>query len=200
MRDLVHDALSSLFSYDAKLWRTLSILIRRPGQLTVDFVEGRRARYLSPLQLFAWLQAISFAAHQAFFDPRAAVTHNKSIAILILGFFVVGGLWASDARRKNSLSLALLAGIHGWSFSMVVLLVEYTFALPVSRGLTHLGLLSAGFPLGQTVTLLTIVGYIPYLFLANRRVYADSLGRGLLRTALVCLVGFGGMWILASRL
>lgn len=49
---------SDLVNFDSRLWRTLSALVFRPGQLTGDFIDGRRARYLPPVRLYL---VISFA-------------------------------------------------------------------------------------------------------------------------------------------
>src|SRR6185436_4877654 len=54
-RSLVHMAeemLVGLFNFDTKIWRTLPMVMFRPGTLTHNFVYGKRARYISPLALF----------------------------------------------------------------------------------------------------------------------------------------------------
>ena len=38
------DALDGLFSFDSRVWRTLIALVFRPGLLTVEYWQGRRAR------------------------------------------------------------------------------------------------------------------------------------------------------------
>src|SRR5262245_53733363 len=53
-RSLVHmlgEFIHSLFYLDTKLWRTLPMVVFRPGTLTRNYVYGKRARYLSPLTL-----------------------------------------------------------------------------------------------------------------------------------------------------
>jgi hypothetical protein len=47
-----------VFEIDGKLWRTLSLLVRRPGALALQFVQGRRQPYLSPLRLYLLLFVI----------------------------------------------------------------------------------------------------------------------------------------------
>lgn len=47
-----HDALHSLLHFDGKIWRTLPLLVLKPGQLTRRYVHGERARFVSPLALF----------------------------------------------------------------------------------------------------------------------------------------------------
>jgi hypothetical protein len=51
---------------EGQLWQTLSKLFFAPGALTVDYVAGRRARYLRPLQLYLMASVIVFAAVQFF--------------------------------------------------------------------------------------------------------------------------------------
>ena len=54
-RKLAHMAgefLHNLFHLDTRAWRTLPLLLFRPGQLTHDYIHGKRARYISPLAMF----------------------------------------------------------------------------------------------------------------------------------------------------
>src|SRR6266481_3827082 len=49
---LLEQALHGLFHFDGKVWRTLPPLIYAPGRITRDYIEGRRARHVSPLAMF----------------------------------------------------------------------------------------------------------------------------------------------------
>ena len=66
--ELISDAFGDLLEFDSRLWRTLIPLLRRPGQLTRDYLEGRRARYMPPFRTYLVLSIIFFVV--AFFDPR----------------------------------------------------------------------------------------------------------------------------------
>jgi len=44
-----------------QLWTTLISLLFRPGQLTVDYIAGRRQRYVRPLRLYLALSIVFFA-------------------------------------------------------------------------------------------------------------------------------------------
>ena len=46
---------------DGKAWRTLPLLAWRPGELTRRYVEGQRARFVSPLALFLFSVFLMFA-------------------------------------------------------------------------------------------------------------------------------------------
>ncbi len=49
---LVAEAVESFFHYDGRVWRTLPRLLFRPGRLTRDYLDGRRASQIPPLRLF----------------------------------------------------------------------------------------------------------------------------------------------------
>ncbi|MFQ5608877.1 MAG: DUF3667 domain-containing protein, partial [Woeseiaceae bacterium] len=66
--ELLRDAFGDLLELDSRLWRTLTPLLLRPGQLTKDYLEGRRARYMPPFRMYLVLSLIFFVV--AFFDPR----------------------------------------------------------------------------------------------------------------------------------
>lgn len=63
-RSLVHvlgEFLHSLFHFDTKVWRTLPMVLFRPGTLTRNYVYGKRARYVSPLAFFLLAVFFMFA-------------------------------------------------------------------------------------------------------------------------------------------
>ena len=65
--ELLQDAFGDLFELDSRLWRTLIPLLLRPGRLTKDYLEGRRARYMPPFRMYLVLSVVFFVV--AFFDP-----------------------------------------------------------------------------------------------------------------------------------
>lgn len=71
------EAFESISHADSRLWRTLWLLFSRPGFLTREFFEGKRARYLPPFRLYIVLSVIlvlltSLAAGDD--TPRAGAT------------------------------------------------------------------------------------------------------------------------------
>lgn len=65
--ELIRDAFGDLLEFDSRLWRTLIPLTIRPGKLTRDYLEGRRARYMPPFRTYLVLSIVFFLV--AFFDP-----------------------------------------------------------------------------------------------------------------------------------
>jgi hypothetical protein len=49
---MLEEALHGVLHFDSKSWRTLPLLIARPGELTRRYIDGQRVRYVSPLALF----------------------------------------------------------------------------------------------------------------------------------------------------
>lgn len=49
---LAEELLHGVFHFDTKIWRTVPMLLVRPGTLTRNYVFGKRARYVSPLAMF----------------------------------------------------------------------------------------------------------------------------------------------------
>jgi hypothetical protein len=64
-----HDIAHSALHFDGKIWRTLPLLIWRPGELTRRYVEGERARFVSPIALFLFSVFLMFAVFSAVGGP-----------------------------------------------------------------------------------------------------------------------------------
>lgn len=56
-----HDFLHSVVHLDGKFWRTMPLLAWHPGELTRRYVEGERARFISPLAMFLFSVFLMFA-------------------------------------------------------------------------------------------------------------------------------------------
>jgi hypothetical protein len=54
------EALEDFTHADSRLWQTLSALLFRPGFLTREFLQGRRARYLPPVRLYLVISLLFF--------------------------------------------------------------------------------------------------------------------------------------------
>jgi len=62
-RSLLHlseEVLHGVLHFDAKGWRTLPLLLFRPGLLTRRYIDGQRMRHVSPLALFLFTVFLMF--------------------------------------------------------------------------------------------------------------------------------------------
>ncbi len=60
LADVAGDAVQDLFDLDSRLWRTLRLLLFKPGQVTADYIAGRRARYIPPIRLYLVVSFLVF--------------------------------------------------------------------------------------------------------------------------------------------
>lgn len=56
----IREATESLTHADSRLWRTVLTLLAKPGRLTREFLDGRRASYLPPFRLYLVLSLLFF--------------------------------------------------------------------------------------------------------------------------------------------
>jgi hypothetical protein len=55
--------------FDGKLWRTLPLLAWKPGELTRRYIQGERARFVSPIALFLFSVFLMFAIFSTLGGP-----------------------------------------------------------------------------------------------------------------------------------
>jgi hypothetical protein len=58
------DFLTGALNFEGKIFKTLPLLAWRPGELTRRYIEGQRARFVSPLALFLFCVFLLFACFQ----------------------------------------------------------------------------------------------------------------------------------------
>ncbi|GMN01994.1 DUF3667 domain-containing protein [Erythrobacter sp. MTPC3] len=59
-----HDLIHGVLHLDGKFWRTLPLLIFKPGALTRRYIEGERAKFVSPMAMFLFSIFAMFAVFQ----------------------------------------------------------------------------------------------------------------------------------------
>jgi hypothetical protein len=76
--EFVHEAAGEFLHWDGKLAATFRLLLTRPGELTREYLAGRRARYLSPLRLYLTCSVVFFALKALAPDPPVVVRAGRS--------------------------------------------------------------------------------------------------------------------------
>ncbi len=66
--DVTHDVVHSALHLDSRVWRTLRSLVLKPGELTREFIAGRRQRYLPPFRLYLIISLAFFALSALLID------------------------------------------------------------------------------------------------------------------------------------
>jgi len=76
-REFLHEFIGHYVALEGKLWQSLWLLLLKPGRLTLEYIHGRRVRYVQPLRLYLTFSLIFFALVKfsglAVFDTGAQV-------------------------------------------------------------------------------------------------------------------------------
>jgi len=116
----VREATEDLTHADSRLWRTVFALLFRPGFLTREFLDGRRARYLPPVRLYLVVSVIFFVSaglESQLSSPHAVIVAQQGTHFsyqVVPAAPGTGGLGAAahtraDATAKTLTGLGALA-------------------------------------------------------------------------------------------
>lgn len=56
----VNNLFNGFFSYDSRFWTTFIPLLTKPGKVSKDYIQGKRARFVNPFQLYLNVSIIFF--------------------------------------------------------------------------------------------------------------------------------------------
>jgi hypothetical protein len=73
VKEIIHEVLEGLTHSDSRLWNTLKCLWLKPGELTLEFIAGRRVAYLPPFRLYLILSVLYFFL--------SSVTHQQLVVM-----------------------------------------------------------------------------------------------------------------------
>jgi hypothetical protein len=59
--EFLHEFVGHYVALEGKLWQSLVLLLFKPGRLTLEYLQGRRVRYVLPLRLYLTFSIIFFA-------------------------------------------------------------------------------------------------------------------------------------------
>jgi hypothetical protein len=98
----VAEAASHVLTLDNRLWRTVRAL-PRPGLLTVEYLAGRRNRYLSPVQLFLLLTVVFFflGPRLGLMDTRLAQFEQDRVTSVVAAPIVAAGMARTGLDREE---------------------------------------------------------------------------------------------------
>ena len=77
-RAMFADAIGDVFSLDTRFARTLWPLLTRPGQVTKDYLSGRRAAHVPPLRMYL-IAALLFFGLFSMFPPKSPPVYLYTI-------------------------------------------------------------------------------------------------------------------------
>ena len=75
-----HDLAHGVLHFEGKIWRTLPLLAWRPGELTRRYIDGQRARFVSPMALFLFSVFLMFAVFSWVGGPLGPISGEGQTA------------------------------------------------------------------------------------------------------------------------
>lgn len=60
VKHLFFEFIEDLFHFDSKLWNTIKASFTKPGKITLDYLEGKRARYVPPVKFYVFVSFVFF--------------------------------------------------------------------------------------------------------------------------------------------
>lgn len=68
LKDFFNEFFASIISYDSRLRQSMNALLFRPGKISKDYIEGKRARYVNPFRFYLSVSIIYFLLNSLFLD------------------------------------------------------------------------------------------------------------------------------------
>lgn len=62
------EVLENIFHFDTKLWHSLKAIVSHPGQVTIDFIKGKRAYHIPPFRMYVFIAFVFFLLSTIFAD------------------------------------------------------------------------------------------------------------------------------------
>jgi hypothetical protein len=212
LKHFLHHGLHELTHFDSKIFRTVQALLFRPGLLTVEYLAGRRKRYVLPLRLFLVIFALNFFLYTrpgvALYDVRfiTSTPQSKPFADALergaakrhmdkeILFDRINEHWQHNAslfQLGEVFFFAVWLAVLNWRRYFVEHLI---FALHVSSftllfgSVTWLYYLRYGFKQNFFLIGISFTVLLLYLWRAVPRMYGTTGGKALLKS-FVLLIG-----------
>lgn len=65
------------FHFDSKFFQTMSPLLTKPGAVTLDYIAGKRARYINPVNLYIFVSIVYFLIVPAAREEHSSAKHEN---------------------------------------------------------------------------------------------------------------------------
>jgi len=105
--DLVASSIGDMFALDGRLWRSLPMLLLRPGRMTREYIDGRRARFVPPFRLFLLTSVIFFLTVFTVLENQPWLKEFRfSPGDAPSGHIVIGGETQFNIGKDNEADLA----------------------------------------------------------------------------------------------
>lgn len=196
-RSFINHFLKDYFTFDSKIFKSLSPLIIKPGFLTTEFRSGKRVNYIPPLRMYILISILFFLLLSVFGDDAPQKDdwdHFFDDYLPRLFFFllpVFAGIMALlFIRRDRSFVTHFVYSLHFHSF----VFLATSFYLCLSAITKWSGLLA----LNPVFLSLLLIAIGIYLVVSMKRVYIQNWAKSLFKTLLLLILYTGVLFLVIS--
>lgn len=187
LRELARDVIGEFVSTNSKFFRTLRQLLLSPGALTVDYIAGRRERYLMPSRMFIVLSVVFFfvlsLTQVPFSENVITMTFEKEE---IQAAFQASGL--SQEMFIEKLDSAFTAALPIMLLLMIPLFAGMMRLINLASGYRFIVHLIFSFHLFSFVAAITVAAFIILVILGIGAIAAGEGAMEVLATVLLLAV------------
>lgn len=79
--DFFNEFFAGIFAYDSRFYRTLNVLLFKPGKISKDYIEGKRVRYANPYRFYLSASIIFFLIWSFTHDYDTEVIPDPEVEI-----------------------------------------------------------------------------------------------------------------------
>lgn len=99
---LLIDLMGNIYAFDTRLLKTLKSLLFRPGQMALDYIAGKRVRYMPPVRMYIFISLIFFLllGYSTNRGIRADKISGNSSAVVIDGDLKIDGVKDENLSKK----------------------------------------------------------------------------------------------------
>jgi hypothetical protein len=116
LREFLRELAEEMLHWDGKLAKTFRLLITRPGELTLEYLAGRRVRFISPLRVYLTCSVLYFflsaLAPEARLRIETVVTGTRADGSVVSTRDTVTTLAELDSMAAKGSGLTRLWGVH----------------------------------------------------------------------------------------
>ena len=165
LKHFLHDLTHELLHFDGKIFKSVWTMVARPGVLTREYFEGRRARWVSPIRLYL-VSSVAYFGFTALMseDGDEALHTGSRLMFLLVPVFAWLVSFAAKERRNFPQHLYFALHVHAawftaWFIREAGAVILSPRFMNSTRWLGHLMLLYS----------------IAYVVLAFRKAYNEKL-------------------------
>lgn len=167
-RDVLGELLTELFDFDGRMLLSLRYLLIRPGFLTLEFINGRRLSYTSPVRMYLLISLVFFFVLPLIL-PESTVTnpdHQVLVDQYSQAMFVLLPIFALLLKllyRKAFYLEHIVFTAHLFSAMFIVFAAILSMEVQADRYISVL-----------VVQLVLLIYVLAYLLIALHVTYQDS--------------------------